>query len=204
MNDQTEEIKHKIDIIEYIGQYVSLKKAGRNFKGLCPFHQEKTPSFVVSPDRQIWHCFGSCGTGGDVISFLMKWENLTFIEALKDLADQTGVKLESSTFDDTKWDQKEKLYEINRAALKYYQYLLTKTKYGKKALQYLENRDLNQKIIQTFELGYAPASWDSLTKYLQKKKYFLQEIASTGLLCISIKTSFLKTSIIFIVYVLSM
>ena len=102
MNDQTEEIKHKIDIIEYIGQYVSLKKAGRNFKGLCPFHQEKTPSFVVSPDRQIWHCFGSCGTGGDVISFLMKWENLTFIEALKDLADQTGVKLESSTFDDTK------------------------------------------------------------------------------------------------------
>ena len=95
MKSQIEEIKQKIDIVEYIGQFVDLKKAGRNFKGLCPFHQEKSPSFVVSPDRQIWHCFGTCGEGGDVISFLMKWENLEFFEALKELAEKAGVKLEN-------------------------------------------------------------------------------------------------------------
>jgi len=80
MENQIEEIKSKIDIVEFIGNFITLKKAGRNFKAVCPFHQEKSPSFVVSPDRQIWHCFGACGDGGDVIKFLMKWENITFIE----------------------------------------------------------------------------------------------------------------------------
>jgi len=182
MNDQTEEIKEKIDIVEYIGQFVKLTKAGRNFKGLCPFHQEKTPSFVVSPDRQIWHCFGTCGVGGDVISFLMKWENLTFYEALKELAEKAGVKLESGNFEDTKWDQKEKLYAINRATLKYYQYLLAKTSYGAAAREYLQKRKLDERIINTFELGYAPSSWDSLSKYLQKKSFSLQDIAASGLI----------------------
>lgn len=182
MNDVAEEIKNKINIVEFVGKRVNLKKAGRNYKGLCPFHQEKTPSFVVSPERQIWHCFGSCGTGGDVIGFLMKLDNLTFIEALKDLADMVGVKLSNEIMSDSNWERKEKLFEINRYSAKYYQYVLFKTKYGLKAMEYLTNRKLNEKIIQTFEIGYAPASWDSLLKYLLKKKFSLKEIASTGLM----------------------
>lgn len=86
MDNSIEEIKRKIDIVEYIGSFITLKKAGRNFKAVCPFHNEKTPSFVISPERKIWHCFGACNEGGDVIKFLMKWENITFVEALKELA----------------------------------------------------------------------------------------------------------------------
>ncbi len=181
MNNQIEEIKQKIDIVDFIGQYVELKKSGRNFKGLCPFHQEKSPSFVVSPDRQIWHCFGTCGIGGDVITFMMKWENLTFYEALRELADRAGIKLEDSEYDDQQWKRKELLYSINNLALKYFSYLLTGSSYGKKAMEYLLDRGLNKKIIETFELGYAPASWDSLLKFLQKKGFHPHDIAATGL-----------------------
>ncbi len=181
MNNQIEEIKDKLDIVEFIGQFVDLKKSGRNFKGLCPFHQEKSPSFVVSPDRQIWHCFGTCGVGGDVITFKMKWENLTFYEALRELADQVGVKLEDSSYDDKQWKRKELLYAINGMSLKYYAYLLMKTQYGKKAMEYITERGINEKIINTFELGYAPASWDSLLKFLTKKGFNPQDIAATGL-----------------------
>ena len=181
MNNQTEEIKEKLDIVEFIGQFVDLKKSGRNFKGLCPFHQEKSPSFVVSPDRQIWHCFGTCGVGGDVITFKMKWENLTFYEALRELADQVGVKLEDTSYDDKQWKRKELLYAVNNMALKYYAYLLMKTQYGKKAMEYITERGINEKIINTFELGYAPASWDSLLKFLRKKGFTPQDIAATGL-----------------------
>jgi DNA primase len=93
MDNPIEEIKSKIDIIEFLSSYIDLKKTGRNFKAICPFHQEKTPSFVISPERQIWHCFGACQEGGDIIKFLMKWENITFYEALRELAQKAGVKL---------------------------------------------------------------------------------------------------------------
>ena len=93
MENIIESIKRKIDIIDYINSFIPLKKTGRNYKSLCPFHQERTPSFVVSPDRQIWHCFGTCQEGGDIFKFLMKWENLTFSEAIKELAEKAGVKL---------------------------------------------------------------------------------------------------------------
>lgn len=182
MKSQIDDVKQKIDIVDYVGQFVALKKAGRNFKGLCPFHQEKSPSFVVSPDRQIWHCFGTCGEGGDVIGFLMKWENLEFFEALKELAEIAGVKLENSSIDDLAWKRKEKLYAINILASKFYQYLLHETEFGKKAKRYLLNRGLSEKIIKTFELGYAPSSWDSLYKFLLKKNYLQTEIAATGLI----------------------
>lgn len=181
MSNQVEDIKQRIDIVEYIGRYVDLKKSGRNFKGICPFHQEKSPSFVVSPDRQIWHCFGTCGVGGDVISFLMKWENLSFYEALKELADSVGIKLDDVQYDDKQFARKQKLYEINLQALKFYSYLLQETKFGDKAREYLENRGTNEKIIKTFELGYAPSSWDSLIKYLQKKGHSVGDIIDTGL-----------------------
>lgn len=181
METVIDEIKKKVDIIEFIGSFLTLKKTGRNFKANCPFHQEKTPSFVVSPDRQIWHCFGACQEGGDIIRFLMKWENITFIEAIKELAGKLGVPLEKTRFEDKVWDKKEKLFNLNSLAAEFYQYLLSKTTFGKGGLEYLQSRDINKKIIEKFQLGYAPQSWDSLIKFLNKKKFSFDEIYEAGL-----------------------
>ena len=181
MASQIEEIKQKIDIVDYISNVTDLKKTGRNFKALCPFHQEKTPSFVVSPERQIWRCFGTCGEGGDVISFHMKYENITFVEALHDLADIAGVKLKQDSYEDDAWKDKEVLFTINNLALKYYSYVLHSTKFGEKARAYLANRGVNTQIIKQFDLGYAPASWDSLQNFLIKKGYTVAQLASSGL-----------------------
>ena len=182
MNNAIEEIKKRIDIVEFIGSFITLKKAGRNFKALCPFHQEKTPSFVVSPDRQIWHCFGSCNEGGDIIKFLMKWENITFIEALRELAEKAGVKLQRLDFEDKAWDAKERLMKLNYLAAEFFNYVLFKTKYGEKAIDYLVNREINTKIAQKFQLGYAPSSWESLTSFLKNKKFDIQDLYNAGLI----------------------
>src|SRR3989339_2056378 len=184
MNNLNEEIKKKIDIIEFIGSYIVLKKAGRNFKGNCPFHQEKTPSFVISPERQIWHCFGACGEGGDAIKFLMKWENITFFEALKELAKKTGVKLILNKIgvEDKIWQKKERYIGMNQLASEYFHYILNKTDFGKKANEYFKGRLLNQAIIDKFGLGYSPSSWDSLKLFLKKKKYEEEEMSENGLL----------------------
>lgn len=190
MNDSVEEIKKRIDIVDFIGSFIGLKKAGRNFKALCPFHQERTPSFVVSPERQIWHCFGACGEGGDIFRFLMKWENITFPEALKELAEKSGVKLQRIAFEDKIWKKKERLIELNSLALEYFHYILFKTDFGKKALSYLNSRDINPKIAKKFQLGYSPSSWDSLLMFLKKKKYELDEISEAGLVVRGEKGSF--------------
>lgn len=182
MESDINEIKKRIDIVEFIGSFIQIKKTGRNFKAVCPFHQEKTPSFVISPDRQIWRCFGGCQIGGDAISFLMKWENITFSEALKELADKVGVKLKTSDFEDRIWKKKEKLIHLNSLASQYYQYVLHKTKFGEKALNYLQNRKINTKIIQKFNLGYALNSWDGLLNFLKKKDYTQEEIFEAGLI----------------------
>lgn len=182
MDNPIEEIKKRIDIIEFISNFVPLKKSGRNFKALCPFHQEKTPSFIVSPERQIWHCFGACQEGGDVIKFLMKWENITFYEALKELANKLGIKIKKIDFEDQVWKRKERIFTINNLAAEFYHYLLTKHKMGQKALEYLNERKINRKIIETFHLGYSPLSWDSLLKFLKKKGYDQQESFKAGLL----------------------
>ncbi len=181
MDSSIEEVKKRLEIVEYIGTFVNLKKAGRNFKGNCPFHKEKTPSFVVSPDRQIWHCFGSCQDGGDVIKFLMKRENITFFEALKELAEKTGVKLQTFAIEDKTFHLKERLISLNSVASEYYEYVLNKSPFGKTAISYLESRQITKKISETFQIGYAPASWDSLTKFLQKKKFADPEIEASGL-----------------------
>src|SRR3989344_2395109 len=181
MEGQIEEIKQRIDIVEFIGGYIELKKSGRNFKALCPFHSEKSPSFVVSPDRQIWHCFGSCGIGGDVIEFLMKIDNLSFIEALRELADRVGIKLTDSAVSDEVGKKRERIYTVNNLAARYYSYILLNTQFGLKALAYLENRGINVKIIEKFELGYAPSSWDSLIQFLTKKKYTKYDLVEAGL-----------------------
>ena len=179
--DPLSEIKKKIDIVEFINRHVPLQKAGRNFRAPCPFHAEKTPSFIVSPDRQIWHCFGACNEGGDIFKFLMKWENLTFGEALKILAQEAGVQLKQGDYVDNQWNQKQRLTTLNQHAADFYQYLLEKHSLGKKAREYLSNRGVNEKTAKHFYLGYAPKSWDSLLKFLRKKGFSPSEILSAGL-----------------------
>jgi DNA primase len=182
MESTLEEIKSKIDLVDFISAFVSLKKTGRNFKGNCPFHQEKTPSFVVSPERQIWHCFGACQEGGDVFKFIMKQENISFIEAVKELADKLGIKLKRFEYQDKVWEKKERLLAINSLAKDYFSYILEKSQFGEKARDYLEKRKINSKVIKKFELGYAPASWNSLQTFLQRKKFSQNEIYDVGLL----------------------
>ena len=190
MENPIEEIKKKIDIVEFISSFITLKKAGRNFKAVCPFHQEKSPSFVVSPERGIWHCFGACGDGGDVIKFLMKWENITFIEALRELAKKTGIKLNKISFEDKIWQKKERYLGMNQLASEFFHYILNKTAFGKKASQYLKDRALNQSIVNKFQLGYSPSSWDSLKLFLKKKRFEEEEMMENGLLVKSEKGSY--------------
>ncbi|KXK12030.1 MAG: DNA primase [Microgenomates bacterium OLB23] len=156
----------------------------------APFIKKKTPSFFVNPDRQLWRCFGACQTGGDVLAFLMKYENITFFEALKELAQETGVKLEHSAIEDRAWQQKEKLVNIHAIATKYYHYLLMEHSLGKAARDYLDERGINEKVRETFQLGYAPASWDSLGAYLQKKGFNYEDMLTAGLVIKSTKGSY--------------
>jgi len=174
-------VKSKIDIVEFLGSFVTLKKAGRNFKALCPFHSEKTPSFIVSPERQSWHCFGACAIGGDVISFYEKWEGIDFLEALKTLAQKVGVTLRQFT-PQGESALKEKLYAVNEYTSEFYHYLLTSHKNGERARKYLEERKIKKEIIASFKLGYAPESWDSLVKFLSKKGYTAEILSQGGLL----------------------
>jgi len=169
--DQVQEIKQKTDIVNIIGQRVKLTKAGRNMRGLCPFHDEKTPSFMVSPELQMYKCFG-CGEGGDVYEFLQKYERMEFYEALKFLAEQTGVKLKDYK-NDKQGTLKEQLKEINLAACKFYQFMLTQHASGKGAFNYLINeRGINKKAIDFFGLGYSPEKPGVLYNYLKNKKKF--------------------------------
>ncbi|MDO8497936.1 MAG: DNA primase [bacterium] len=182
MENQIDEVKKKIDIVEFIGAHIELKKAGRNFRAICPFHQEKSPSFIVSPDRQIWHCFGSCGEGGDVIKFHMKWENIPFGEAFKELAQKAGVALKEDTTEDEEWKKKAKLMSLNQLAAQYFEYILHSTSYGEKARKYLDMRGIHSQIIKKFQLGYSLSSWNSLLNFLKKKKFTVYEIFEAGLI----------------------
>lgn len=178
--DPIEEIKQKLEVVAFITPYVPLKQAGRNFKGLCPFHGEKTPSFMVSQERQNWHCFG-CGKGGDVIAFYQEIEHLDFYEALKSLAERTGVQLQYQEPEHVK--QKNRLVEINMLAAKFYHYLLTKHKVGEYALSYITTeRKLLPKTIEDFQIGYAPSGWDKLANFLKKHKVSEQEAYKAGLI----------------------
>lgn len=171
--DQVEEIKQKTDIVALIGQYVSLKKAGRHYKGLCPFHGEKTPSFMVNEELGLYKCFG-CGAGGDAIKFLMEIEGVDFIEALKQLAEKSGVKLEMKKME--AGDGKKDLLEVLDLASRYYHYLLTEHEEGRTALDYLKERSINDKLIEKFNLGFSLPSWDGLIKYLVKKKGYKEDL----------------------------
>lgn len=182
MVDQLEEIKRKIDIVQFISESVPLKKSGQNFKGLCPFHSEKTPSFVVSPERQIWHCFGACNEGGDIFRFLMKMENLEFGEALRELAKRAGVTL--AAYKPTEGErQKQVLYEINHLAAEFFHFLLTSHPAGKKALNYILGRGISKDSLKRFKIGFAPNMWDGLQRYLiGKKGYRAEDLEKAGLI----------------------
>lgn len=178
--DQINEIKQKLDIVDVVGSYVSLKKSGRNYKGLCPFHSEDSPSFMVSQELQIYKCFG-CGEAGDMYKFVEKIEGVEFGKALEILADKAGVKLEKTSLNAHQDAQKKLLYEINHLACEYYSYLLTKHDAGKLGLKYLKDkRGLSDKTIKDFRLGFAPESWDSLFKALTKKGYKVEDLVSAG------------------------
>ncbi len=176
--DDVDLIKEKINIVDLISEYLPLKKSGVNFKANCPFHNERTPSFVVSPERQIWHCFG-CGAGGDLFTFLMQKEGMEFKEALEMLAKKAGITLQKRTSD--KKDAKERLFEANLKAQEFFHHILTKHSLGKNALEYLRKRGISNSSIEEFGLGYAPNSWESLTKFLLKRGFSHQEIIASGL-----------------------
>lgn len=180
-DSQIEEVKAKVDIVTIIGEKVPLKKAGRNFKGLCPFHGEKTPSFFVSPDMQYYKCFG-CGASGDVLTFLMNFEGLTFPEALEQLAERVGVtltKTETTSVD----KRRQRVLELLHITSEYYHFLLTEHPIGKKALAYLKDRGVSNRSIDDFGLGYSLDSWDGLQQYLiRKKKFTTDELLAAGLI----------------------
>ena len=179
MDSQVEEIKRKVDIVSLISESVQLKKAGRNYKGLCPFHSEKTPSFMVNPERQIFKCFG-CGEGGDVLSFVEKNERASFPEALKLLADRVGVKLKQTAPDPAE-KQKDTFFKINAAAAELYHYILTKHAKGKQALEYLKARGIVPAAVKDFKLGFAPAVEGFVTGYLIKKGFSPAELIASGI-----------------------
>ena len=176
MNDQVQEIKEKLNIVDVISGYLRLQKAGVNYRALCPFHNEKTPSFMVSPSRQNWHCFG-CAEGGDIFSFIQKIEAVEFPEALKMLAEKAGVVLK---YGDPKLrSEKDRIYEICEKAAQFFTSSL-----GQNAVvsKYLGDRGLKNETISEWRLGYAPDSWNSLLLFLTGRGYREQEIEKAGLI----------------------
>ncbi len=177
-----DEIQNKCDIVEVIGGYIQLKRAGRNFKALCPFHKEKTPSFMVSPTKQIYHCFG-CGAGGNVFNFVMKYDKVEFPEAVRTLAQKVGVELPRFTrqeFENSTYASQ--IFKINELAASYYHSTLLKSESGKRALNYLKGRDIDEEIIEQAKLGAAPDEWDGFLNYAKGKGFGLELLERAGLI----------------------
>ena len=182
MNSTVEDIKARIDIIDLIAEHVELKRAGQNYKGLCPFHSEKTPSFIVNPSKQIFHCFG-CHKGGDIFAFVMNYENMTFQEALSYLSQKAGIKLENrSQRSEVRSGLKENLFAIHKEALIFFQ---NNFKISKQALSYLNERGLNSETIEKFSIGYSKNAKydgnDALFNHLKAKGFATEHIKASGL-----------------------
>jgi DNA primase len=177
-----DEIKDRVDVVEFISEYVSLQKAGRNYKGLCPFHADTSPSFIVFPEGQSWHCFGACASGGDIFTFLMKRENLDFSEALRLLAQRAGVELAPRTEERKEKDERRQLLQqINSAAAQYFHHLLFHSPQAEGAREYLQGRQLVEESWRRFQLGYSLPDWESLNQHLQSKGYQEGDIFAAGL-----------------------
>lgn len=177
-----DEIKARLDLIDVVQAYTPLKKTGRNFKGLCPFHQEKTPSFVVFPDTQTWRCFGACGEGGDLFSFVMKAEGWDFSETLRNLAERAGVELEErSPQAQQAADYREKLTGLLNQAADFYTRFLLAEPAGKLARDYVKKRGLTEKTVHEFGIGYAPDGWQTVSDHFTALGYTLDDLIEAGL-----------------------
>src|SRR3989339_173899 len=179
MNNDIEEIKSKLNIVDILGEYIRLDKAGANWRALCPFHNEKSPSFMVNEEKQFWHCFG-CQKSGDIFAFVMEMEGLEFREALKTLAEKAGVKLQG--YSPQKAKEKNRIGEILELATKFYEVQLWKGEGKEKILPYLRERGLKDETIREFRLGYAPRGWRNAIQFLTGRGYKIEEIAKAGLL----------------------
>ncbi len=176
-----EEIRQGSDLVEVVGEYLSLERRGKNMVGLCPFHGEKTPSFTVSPDKQLYHCFG-CGASGNVFSFIMQMDNLTFPEAAKFLAGRSGVRIPEQKGPSPAGDDlKTKIYRLNNLAAKYFVYCLHNTDQGKMALEYLYKRGIEQATIENFMIGFAPSKWSGFFNFARKKGADTELLVQSGL-----------------------
>ncbi|OGH90791.1 MAG: DNA primase [Candidatus Magasanikbacteria bacterium RIFOXYC2_FULL_39_8] len=180
MSDDVQLIKDKLDVVDLIGEYVQLKPAGINHKGLCPFHHEKTPSFMASRERQSWHCFG-CGKGGDIFTFVEEMEGMEFREALKYLADKAGIQLTNNFQNEVQSSQKNRIKEINRAAALFFHNFLLRMDASKIAREYLHTRKLTDETIIEWQIGFIPDQWDLLTQYLLKKGFAIDDLVVSGL-----------------------
>ncbi len=173
------ELRMRCDIEQTISMYVPLKRRGKNLVGLCPFHNEKTPSFTVYPDSQSFYCFG-CGAGGEVVSFIRRAENLDYYEAVKYLADKAGMVMPSEGFDNSMAEKRRRMYEINKEAARFFNSCLF-TDEGKEGLDYYKSRGMKKSTITRFGLGFAPNKWDSLLKYMRQKGYSYEELYEANL-----------------------
>jgi DNA primase len=179
-----ENVRQHFDIVDVISEYVSLKRTGRSFVGLCPFHSEKTPSFSVSPDKQIFHCFG-CGVGGNLFSFYMMIENVSFVEAVTHFAGRAGISISYEEVGEEESEEavrRKKWFTANELAAKFYHHILMNTKAGEPALAYLQGRGLTLATIEKFQLGYAPNSWNVLLRFLKKRGFSEDCLEEAGLL----------------------
>jgi DNA primase len=182
--EKVSEIRDRSSILEVVSDYVTLKKTGRNHRGLCPFHSEKTPSFMVNEEKQIFHCFG-CGEGGDVFAFLMKAGHYSFPQAVEELAKRYGVRLparELSASQKKQMDKRESLFEINRIASEYFRDLLTRRREGEEGRRYLSQRGISQEVVAEHGLGYSTDRWDGLVEHLREKKVSLDLARELGLI----------------------
>lgn len=181
--DKLAEIRNAADIVDVISSRVILKKTGKDYSGLCPFHTEKTPSFTVSPAKQIFHCFG-CGTGGNVFNFLMLFENISFPEAVETLSRQYGIPLPSrqmSSREKQQVSEREQLLALNKKVMAFYRDVLLKRPEGENARRYLKNRHINREVVDQFSLGSAPNAWDALAKYLSRQRIPMSLAEKAGL-----------------------
>jgi len=179
-----EEIKRSGDIIELIGQFVQLKKAGQKHIGLCPFHSEKDPSFTVSPSRQMFHCFG-CKKGGDIFTFWMEYHKVSFPQAMRDLAEKYQISLPKKQLtppEKRNMELKELLFKLNETAAEYFHHILTKSEKGAPGREYLDKRSIPKEIVSRFRLGYAPDEWSGLTEFLKRKKNDMEKAVQAGLI----------------------
>ena len=178
-DEKIQEVREATDIVSFLSEYLPLKKSGRSYKTLCPFHSEKTPSFMVSPERQVYHCFG-CGAGGNVFTYLMETEKISFPEAVRFLAKRSGIHLPVSKREGGEGGL-DPLYRASDAVSSYYHNLLFQEE-GRKAREYLKNRGITEETMKTFRIGVAPSGWDSLLEWARKNSISLKDLHAAGLI----------------------